>query len=246
MLSPRRQIDMIFENNSVARAQYLGAIADKSAWFRSLPAELRDSILAQGRVRQFTAGETLHLEGSQPLGLVLIVEGAVRLSRNYVDGGTALLHVAQPGFWAGVLQGQQKTTALLSFAAMTDCTVLALTPPQAFELAHQSVEYYAAMNQLILKRYAQIFDLWEDALNRDIQGRIARRILTDAAHDVFEPKAPVHLIITQDDIAALTGTSRQTVNRTLKYLEKRQAVRTGFRSLQIVDLERLRLICQGG
>jgi DNA-binding transcriptional regulator LsrR (DeoR family) len=55
------------------------------------------------------------------------------------------------------------------------------------------------------------------------------------------PSRPtIVLELTQTDIAALTGLSRQTVNAELHRLEERGLVELAFRQIRIADVERLR------
>jgi CRP-like cAMP-binding protein len=51
---------------------------------------------------------------------------------------------------------------------------------------------------------------------------------------------PVALALSQDELAQLTGLSRQTVNRLLKELEEAGLVELGSRTIRVLDPSRLR------
>ena len=57
---------------------------------------------------------------------------------------------------------------------------------------------------------------------------------------ILYPDLTRHLEITQEEIGALSGISRQNANQCLKRLEKEGLLRLEYGGVTIVDLERLR------
>nr|WP_256503741.1 helix-turn-helix domain-containing protein [Cupriavidus sp. WGtm5] len=56
-----------------------------------------------------------------------------------------------------------------------------------------------------------------------------------------EPQSgPVTVNMSQVDLAAMVGVSRQTLNELLKKLERRGLIEVAFRSIRVMNVERLR------
>jgi len=69
--------------------------------------------------------------------------------------------------------------------------------------------------------------------------RVARGIAS-LFNPILYPDLTRHLEITQEEIGALSGISRQNANQCLKKLEKEGLLRLEYGGVTIVDLERLR------
>jgi CRP/FNR family transcriptional regulator, cyclic AMP receptor protein len=71
------------------------------------------------------------------------------------------------------------------------------------------------------------------------RARLARCIAT-LFNPILYPDLTHHLAITQEEIGALSGISRQNANQCLKKLEKEGLLRLEYGGVTVVDLERLR------
>ena len=69
--------------------------------------------------------------------------------------------------------------------------------------------------------------------------RLARSIAS-MFNPILYPDLSRHLEITQEEIGALTGISRQNANQCLKRLEKEGLLRLEYGGVTIIDLEALR------
>ena len=73
----------------------------------------------------------------------------------------------------------------------------------------------------------------------DATARLARSIAS-LFNPILYPDLTRHLEITQEEIGALSGMSRQNANQCLKRLEKDGLLRLEYGGVTIIDLERLR------
>ena len=73
----------------------------------------------------------------------------------------------------------------------------------------------------------------------DATARLARSIAS-LFNPILYPESTAHLEITQEEIGALSGISRQNANQCLKRLEKDGLLRLEYGGVTIVDLEKLR------
>jgi DNA-binding GntR family transcriptional regulator len=73
----------------------------------------------------------------------------------------------------------------------------------------------------------------------DARARLARSIAS-LFNPILYPDVTAHLDITQEELGAISGISRQNTNQCLKALEKEGLLRIEYGGVTIVDLERLR------
>jgi CRP/FNR family transcriptional regulator, cyclic AMP receptor protein len=73
----------------------------------------------------------------------------------------------------------------------------------------------------------------------DVTARLARSIAS-LFNPILYPDLSRHLEITQEEIGALSGISRQNANQCLNRLEKEGLLRLEYGGVTILDLDRLR------
>ncbi len=89
------------------------------------------------------------------------------------------------------------------------------------------------------ERLGQFIALLEYGRTLDATARLARGIAS-LFNPILYPDLTRHLEITQEEIGALSGISRQNANQCLKQLEKEGLLRLEYGGVTILDLERLR------
>lgn len=202
----------------------------------------RDDLLALGTWRTFTAGQALVHQGGPSGDLYVLVEGRVRVVVTTADGVELLLAVLGPGGTVGelsVLDGQPRSAS-----------VVALEPVRALRVGGTS------FGQFLLARPRAVVGLLRvlsgrlraaDELRLQLsvapaEQRLARGLLALAAEHGTVSEDGIHLEapLSQSDLAAYVGLSREAVNQALRSLRERGLVATARRSVTVVDLEGLR------
>jgi len=70
-------------------------------WFKNLPIELQDYLVARSDLLRLKKGQQLYRRGEQSFGLYAILEGALSIGTVGADGKEALLAVLGPTAWIG-------------------------------------------------------------------------------------------------------------------------------------------------
>ena len=89
------------------------------------------------------------------------------------------------------------------------------------------------------ERLGQFIRALEYGRTLDATGRVARSIAS-LFNPILYPDLSRHLEITQEEIGALSGVSRQDAKQCLKRLEKEGLLRLEYGGVTIVELDRLR------
>lgn len=212
-------------------------------WFGGLPAALQRAILLRSRMRSFDKGQVIGLEGQAPVGLSAVLEGQVQIVRHAGMADEALIYVGGPGFWFGeyALLADEAPRALVSVIARTRASVLVL-PKQEFErIVEEEPRYLRDFTRLavarlavFLRAYVQVSSL---ATEIRLRGQLA--LLTQMKAEEASSRGPVDLHLSQADLAAIAGMSRQRINPMLRDLARQGLIELGFRRIRILQPDRL-------
>jgi CRP/FNR family transcriptional regulator, cyclic AMP receptor protein len=201
--------------------------------------ELNDAqlseLLAQAKLRRFERDEVIYHRGDPARDLHVVVEGAVKLIREDVEGREVLLWVLGRG---GVL-GQQAI-----FGRSRPTTAIATTDAVTIQLLGETCARMLERNPRVLYRAFEMFEArvekltqaLEDVMLLDVPSRLAKYLL-DRGNGQPDPHA---LTLTQDELAAAVGSTRVTVNKVLADFEHRGLIRVARRHIDVLAPDKLR------
>ena len=186
-------------------------------------------------LRHYEAGQMILLEASEGEQCFFVTEGSVKITRLSKDGREVILAILNDGDFFGemsLLDGESRSANVI---ALDDTKVLTLNRNDFLlvikEYPQIAIQLLKEMALRLRKSDRQIASL---SLS-DAEKRIALCILRIAEEQgviqkghVSIPKAPI-----QQDIANMSGTSRETVSRALKLLEKEGFIQRNGRELLI-------------
>jgi CRP/FNR family cyclic AMP-dependent transcriptional regulator len=216
--------------------------------FAGLPAVERERLGDLLRPQRFARGQVIFLEGDQGTALCLIAEGRVRIQLTGADGREVVLTVYGPGEIFGemaLLDGEPRSADAI---AQDDARVYWLQREEfaAFLDSHPR----AAMTMLasLSRRLRHTTRVVQDAAFRDVPARLARVLLDQAERSGQPVPGGIRIEgrITQGELAAMVGASRETVNRALRGFERRGLIRWDDHHLVLAQTERLRQRSEGG
>jgi CRP-like cAMP-binding protein len=203
--------------------------------FSEVPQDAVRAVLTIARRRTFSRGEVVFHRGDPANALHLISSGRFAVRITTPLGDTATLNVRGRGDAFGEL-------ALLSEEPERSATVQALEDAETrsvlrddFERLrreHPSVD--AILVAILAERVRRLSVQLTEAYYLSADERVVRR-LADLA-ELYEGSVP----LPQEVLAELAGTSRATVNRVVRGLEKRGVVRLGRARIEIEAVDRLR------
>lgn len=213
-------------------------------WFAGLPEPLQDGLLDAGRLRTLGADERLFSRGEPPTGLFALLDGAMRVSGTSESGREALLALLEPPSWFGeisVFDGQPRT-----HDAISDGESLVVQVPQAplLQLLDDHPLWWRDLGLLATGKLRLAFMAMEDMVLLPIAQRLARRLSLMAEGYGERSGGRRAVEVSQDQLAMMVSTSRQTANQVLKEWEQKGLIRVSYGSIEILDLDGLRRLIQ--
>lgn len=177
-----------------------------------------------GTPRSFGRGATALLQGGVPAGLFVVVEGVLREGAVSDEGRWFLHDLLGPGQVFGALDGRPSPVGVR--AAGASRTVL-VHPDQLPELWRRNPDVVRwllrALEQRLLDARSVVHELaWLEAAER-IRRRLARLALVHGRQ--VPGGVRIEVPLTQEELAAMVGATRETVNRAVVAMVAARAVR---------------------
>lgn len=192
------------------------------------------------RRRPFARGDAIFRQGDAGTCCYLIASGVIKIRRQHSDGRELILALLSAGDVFGelaLLDGESRSADAIAQDA-TELLALDRAPFIAFLDTHPKIA--ARLLATLSRRLRNTDDLVQDAAFLEVRARLARLILSLAETTGGRGRMP-KVRLTQGDLAALIGATRESVNRWLKYFVDAGAIRMEKGALHVIDKEALRL-----
>jgi CRP/FNR family cyclic AMP-dependent transcriptional regulator len=207
------------------------------------PGEI-DTLATRARVESYPAGQEIFAKGSPGRTIIAVLQGEIKIVSLSPTGKEIVLNVIHAGEIfgeIGVIDGEERSAGA---AARTDCELLLIDRRDVLPLFERHPDICMMLLRILCRRLRQTSEQVEDVLFRSLEARLAKALLqlTEDAKRA-EPRDPeVVLHLSQNDLAAMAGGSRESVNKLLQVWQREGWIALGRGSIMIRDaaaLERL-------
>lgn len=216
-------------------------------WFNELPGPLRVAILGSARVRLVDAGTVLARRGDTASAWIGVARGALRLGTPLADGRDFTLDFVGPGQWFGDIALIDDRPLELDVLAHVPSKLLFVSKADLQRLVAAFGELGPGLLQLNCQRLRHMFRRFEELQTLPLPQRLARQ-LQRLAHQFGRPVGEgvrIDLNLSQTDLAAIVGGSRQRVNRTLRQMHVEGIVRLGETRMVVREAGQLAAVAEG-
>jgi len=204
-------------------------------YFSGLGQAELDSIRKYIFEKKAQRGDILLFEGEPAETLYFVVAGVVKVFKTSADGKEQILQIIRPGESFNdvpVFSGGENLASAEAMGAVV-LNIVKKSDLEAILREHPQV----ALNviQVLSGRVQHLVSLVEDLSFRRVTGRVAKILLEYAGDGTGEKPR-----LTQQEMAAMIGTAREMVGRSLKTLEEEGTIRMERHRIIITDKEALR------
>ena len=206
-----------------------------------LPTEPGQSLPPVVQRCEFQAGDVIFKKGDPGDAMYVIVRGQVKVVLPSGDGNEALLATMDDGDFFGelsLIDGEPRSATIVALQH-TETIVLHRDGFQDF--LRETPEVAIEMLQALSRRLRQSDEFIADAAFLDVPGRLAKKLLEIA--DKYGRAVPtgiaIGLRITQRDLAAMIGATRESVNKHLQSFRAQGLISTDDRRVVVKDREKL-------
>ena len=175
-------------------------------------------------------GEMIFMEGEPAESLYFLVSGIVKLFKTSAQGKEQIIGLARPHEVLNDISVFDGGPNPMGAQAMTAVTVYGMKKDRLDVVLRQFPRISGQIIQVLAARTRQLITLVEDLSFKHVIGRVVK-ILLEHAGDGTGPGER----LTQQEMAAMAGTAREVVARSLKALEERGLIRLERHRIVIVD-----------
>ena len=211
----------------------------QTQWGKLLTPAQGERVLGDVRERTLSKGDAACQMGRRVEYWKGVMEGLVKMSVVSQAGRTSTFTGLAAGAWFG--EGPVLRSATWDFdgVAMRD-TRIALVPRATFEwLLDVSPGFNRFVIEQLNERLAQFLSVVEAERLEVAETRVAR-CLAWLFNPVLYPGVGSHLELSQQEIAYLSGVSRQSVNKAVRLMEQAGLLRARYGRIEVLDLIGLR------
>jgi CRP/FNR family cyclic AMP-dependent transcriptional regulator len=215
----------------------------RSAHFSALAPVVRDRLAALARLRHARHGERLGAPGTRDDQLWIVVSGAVRISTRPKERGHEAVHgVLGSGSYFGLANAVRHGPYAYDARAIGATDLAVVDGSRLAAALDQYPRLWRRVSWLMTRRLKVVMDAMEDNRVLALPERLVRRLLAvAAASELAEGTQPI-LHMAQGDLARMLDAGRSKINPVLKRLEAQGLLRTGYRTITLVDMPALRKI----
>jgi len=205
--------------------------------------ETAERFNVMGIEKTYTRGENLFVEGQKAQFVYIVLSGRVKLSVTSRDGKTMILRIAEAGDVLGLSAALNSAEYEISAEAVEYCRVKSVRSQDFLELLKRSPEAAMTATQCLLREHRHMFnDVCRLGLPATVAGRLANLLLDWRREKRVKPgqaEPRLTMTLTQEEIAGMTGTSRETVSRILQQFQREKLISIKGAFLTVLQPEAL-------
>ena len=192
--------------------------------------------------RKYNEGEIIFFEDEPGEGLFLVKSGKVKLTKMVESGDEQILTIIQPGnvFAEVVLFGNANYPA--TAVALEDSKLYLIRSNDMEKLIKEKPSIAVKLLDLMSKRLRRAQKLVRDMGLKDTTCRTASLLIYLAQEYGVnrQNKVRIDLKLTQQELANMIGTTRETISRVLNKFKEQDIIKTSRQKMIINDLDRLK------
>jgi len=203
-------------------------------YFSRLSRDELDSVQKLIFERKVERGDIIVLEGEPAEAIYFVGSGAVKMFRTSVDGKEQVLKIVRPGESFNDVAIFDSGPNLASAQAMGPAIIYGILQRDLHAFLQDHPQIALNVVNVLAAQLRHLTSLVDDLSFKPVVGRVAKILLEYAGNGAGPSQR-----LTQQDMAAIAGTVRELVGRSLKALEADGVIRMDRHRIVITDREAL-------
>lgn len=221
-------------------------ILQATKWFSSIPENVQKAFIEVTKTVSLDSGCALYSKGDEGNGFHCVLSGKIKVSNINRNGKQVVLGYLNKGTWFGeisMFDGLGRThdthaeeASSLAFVGRQDFHQIMTKYPEAYE-------YFM---KLLCQRLRTTLSFIDSSASLSLKQQLVKRLLLISSNlgqrDMHRELPAVST--SQEALAMMINSSRQTVNRLLKELQQDGLVKYSYRSIALLDKDALKAFCE--
>jgi CRP/FNR family transcriptional regulator len=196
-------------------------------WFEDLSPDALKFLISASRRRIHTAGSTIYRQGEPGTTCHIIIEGRVRVFVVTQDGRELTFRIMGPGEMMGEMALFEDLPRSASIVAVSETHTLELDEEILLRALRRSPGLALGMLRALSAKLRTTTEDAENLASLSVAERLYQRLKRLAAWSGYRVEDGVRIVppLTQQELATLVGTTRESVNRALVRLRAQSKLR---------------------
>lgn len=191
--------------------------------------------------------ELLFKEGEKSRGLVCLASGRVKLFKIGVGGREQILKMLKPQDFFGYESLLGENIWPFSSAALEDTTFCVIEKQSLLKILKKNADLSMKLNKVLSEELCISFDRITSLTQKHVRGRLVESLLLLIETYGFEEDGKtINAYLLREDIAHLSNMIAPNAIRTLSSLTSEGYIETKGKKIKILDLPKLKEICEQG
>jgi CRP/FNR family transcriptional regulator, cyclic AMP receptor protein len=219
--------------------------AKKPGWFCNLAPQALAEYDAMSTHVMLPMGSILFAQGQASRSVSVVCDGRVKLTASSRDGKTFLVKIARPGDVLGLSAALSNTPYEVTAQAIEPTQIKTFNQKDFLHFIRRHVEGSLHAAESLSNEYrSALADACRLALSSSIAGRVAHLLLELAVESATPNSAQpeIHMVLKHEDIAAMLGSSRESVTRVLNNLRRKGIISIKGTKMTILRKEGLEFL----
>ena len=220
-------------------------ILKKVPLFQSLQDADLEHLSLSLRVQRLKKKQVLFRKGDEGTALYIIHKGKVKIVLSSKAGEEVIPAIFSQGDFFGEMSLLDQKPRSADAVALEESEVLVLNRTDFFSFLKKNENAIKCVLACLSERLRKTDDMLEDASFLTVAGKLAKKLIElgrefGVKEKKEKPAIKISIRLTQQDIAELIGTTRESINKELKVLRDKGMISTEGGFIKIIDLERLK------
>lgn len=217
--------------------------ASPDAIFSLLAPEQLEHVKKQHSSAYFKKNDILFKEGDEPVGLLVLCQGKVKVFREGVGRREQIVRMVKPFGLMGFRALFADETHIATAVALEDTVVCVVDKEDLMKLIRENSDFAIGIIQSLATELGFSNRRTVALTQKHIRGRLAESLLfLKDTYGLEEDEATIKIYLSREDIANLSNMTTSNAIRTLSTFASEGVIAISGRKIKIVDLKKLERI----
>jgi CRP-like cAMP-binding protein len=228
----------------------IGATLRKVDLFSKWPADVIDKMAAASQLWRVAKGEAIMEANTPPVGVYVLADGSAINGRVWPSGKQMATTIVRPGWTMGLTATWDGVEYVYTHTARSDLHVVLIPRADFLVAARGDAKRLEDIIMFTCSQIRQDTEALHTRANGSLQCLMAKYLAylaRPSAHMSLQepdPVDPTAFDVTQEELAAMLSTTRQTVNQLMKAMEREGVLVRESNRLRIIDFLKLLAIME--
>lgn len=219
----------------------------RNPMFAGLSSDVLRPFLEAWRLRRYRTGALIFVQGDTADEVFCVAEGRVTILSTTAHGRNQLYAFVGPGEIFGELGVLGNMPRSATAESLEDCSIWSMSGGAFSKFVSEQPSVARAFLETLARQVVALDAVTEDLLFLDLKGRVAKRLL-GLMEESGVAASPDGIVLpwemSQTQLAALCGGTRENISRVLSELQRRGVVERVGRSYVLRDVVALRRLAR--